>query len=338
MPNTFDFLNEQQYQGLNGNFHLFQYPTSQQYENFTHQVKCYKNQVIDEGAIYYNFNDTSLTDADLPFETRILTLANGNYVTAEFHKNNQYTYGCGFIFYDSSDNIIFKYQNSWNGLPSWIPCSCRVAYAYCDGDDDYLFGYGYIDPTPTSFNMHFQPYVENPNNSTYAFRQWLAGQIVPTYTWKSWNQINGNSGQYRCRLTMIDEDELSEVNISGYHGYDDENFTRVSNESSIWNTFLNAQDDVEYDVAWSGRCKATLTVTDYLSDNAIKIFTFKFYFPDQTTPFFTKSEYVTYSSSTPSNNVRNYYLSFLYDNDAQAAAFYGIRYNPQSVDLFQTLG
>ena len=161
--------------------------------------------------------------------------------------------------------------------------------------------------------------------------------IAPTYTWKSWSMIKGNNGQYKSRLTMIiDEDIASD--ISGYHGYADDDFIRVSNESSIWNTFLNAQNGVEYDIAWSGRCKATLTVTNDLTDNAIKIFTFKFYFPDQSTPFFTKNEYVTYSSAYPANNVRNYFLTFLYDNDNESAAFYGIRYNPQSVDTYQTTG
>lgn len=165
----------------------------------------------------------------------------------------------------------------------------------------------------------------------------LLDDMPPEHVWKSWNQLNGNNGQYRCNLTKItDEDVASDV--SGYHGYDLEEFSRLSNESSIWNTFLNAQDGVEYDIAWSGRCKATLTVTTNVSDTAIKIFTFKFYFPDQTTPFFTKSEYVTYSSVYPANNVRNYYLSFLYDSENESAAFYGLRYNPQSVDKYQTAG
>ncbi|MBO7731367.1 MAG: hypothetical protein J6S67_02390 [Methanobrevibacter sp.] len=148
---------------------------------------------------------------------------------------------------------------------------------------------------------------------------------VVTYNWFAWNAINGNNGQYRCNLTMIKNDSIGD--FSSYVSALEEDFSRITNESSIWNYYQNSELNEENIVAWSGVNWLTLTCSEVSGQpNEVK-FTFKFYIKgvSETTPVYTYEEVILFQGTTPS---RNYYLSFVHDDNQQAAVFLPIKYSP----------
>ena len=145
------------------------------------------------------------------------------------------------------------------------------------------------------------------------------------FEWRAWNKINGNNGQYRCNLTMLKNDSIGD--FSTYVPAFEEDFSRITSESSIWNYYQNSQYDVENVIAWSGVNWLTLTCSEVTGQpNEVK-FTFKFYIKSvsETIPVYTYEEVILFQGVTPS---RNYYLSFVHDDENQAAVFLPIKYSP----------
>lgn len=156
----------------------------------------------------------------------------------------------------------------------------------------------------------------------------LVGTEPVLYTWASWKQLAGNSGQYSAAMTQIKDSVISDADPSAYKVLESGDFDVISASSSIWNTYLNALLGEEYTIAWSGNNKATLTVTNRATDPEIKIFTFKFYLGATLAPFLMGQEEVIVGGENPALIAHNYYLTFLYDAENEVATFYPVRYMP----------
>lgn len=143
------------------------------------------------------------------------------------------------------------------------------------------------------------------------------------YSWTAWDQISGNSGQYRCNLTKIKDGSIT-VDTTTTDGTESD-FDRLSSQSSIWAIFQNMSVGTEKIVAWSGENWMTLTLVDHGIPDTYS-FVFKFYAPaiSATAPFYTISRTITYGGSVPT---RDLWLSFVYDEEQQAAVFLPVSYD-----------
>ena len=150
------------------------------------------------------------------------------------------------------------------------------------------------------------------------------------YTWRSWERIAGNNGQFNAPLTTLKTATLSDIDAFAYKVLADSDFDSLTRESSIWNTYINALLGIEYTVAYSGLNYATLTITNHATDPGIKIFTFKFYFAATSAPFATIAEEVIVGGENPALIKWDYFISFLYDSGHEVAVFYPIEYTPNN--------
>lgn len=149
---------------------------------------------------------------------------------------------------------------------------------------------------------------------------WLAGSEIPTYTWRSWQRLAGNSGQFVANLPVIKPAIADQITPSDNQFLHTDDFTSLSNEASVWSTYLNALLGVEYTIAWSGNNRATLTVTNDPNEPRDKIFTFKFYLGAAGAPFATLVDDVRVGGTDPEFICSNYLLSIMYDQTNGVAA------------------
>ena len=155
---------------------------------------------------------------------------------------------------------------------------------------------------------------------------WFGNSIAPDYVWTAWERLSGNNGRYRCELTKIKDSSLEDISVQV--GQTNAIFDRLATRSSIWSIIQNATLGVEYTIMWSGRNRATVTMSAGGSSGNYQLL-FKFYNPNisDTTPIYSYSVYIVYSpSGSGVNTDSNLYLSFAYDNQEQAAVFLPIVY------------
>ena len=158
-----------------------------------------------------------------------------------------------------------------------------------------------------------------------SYQMFLSSQPAH-FIWTAWEQLAGNSGQYRCQLSKLTDTALED--ISPQVGQTSAIFDRISSRSSIWSIIQNAQLGEEKTIMWSGRnwCTMTMTAGGVSGNYALA---FKFYNPNmsETTPFYTYTTYIVYSPGSPDVNTdSNLLLAFAYDNAQQAALFLPVTY------------
>ena len=158
-------------------------------------------------------------------------------------------------------------------------------------------------------------------NKTYGTANNYSEQLInkitaaPTYVWTAWDQISGNSGQYRCNLTKINDDVIEDVSTHYQRGSD--YFSRISQQSSIMSIIQNAALDVERPIAYSGNAKLTLEVKAGTQSVSRKL-VYRFYQPDGTAPLYNLEQVIYLAGTTPTNDVL---LMFVHDDNEQAAVF-----------------
>ena len=150
----------------------------------------------------------------------------------------------------------------------------------------------------------------------------ILNAVPVLYNWKAWDQLKGNSGQYRCELSKISNESLEDISVQV--GQSSAIFNRLAPRSSIWSIIQNAALGSEIPIMWSGNNKATLTMTAGSVSGNYNL-TFKLY--NGGIAFYTYTTVIVYSPSTPGVNTdSNLYLSFAYDSEQLAAVFLPVIY------------
>jgi len=156
----------------------------------------------------------------------------------------------------------------------------------------------------------------------------LSQAIVPDYVWTAWDQIAGNGGQYRCGLTKIKNESIGDISGANYGA--DSDITRVTQQSDAVPYVRNMNYNSPIKIAYSGVNWLTAEIQPDagLLTNQVKC-VFKFYIKNvsETMPFYSLAEYFFAGAED------HHYLSFVHDDEQQAAAFVPVgfsRSTPQS--------
>ena len=154
----------------------------------------------------------------------------------------------------------------------------------------------------------------NQNERKAAYQQFLNSQPIH-YNWTAWDQIAGNSGQYRCNLTKIKDESIGD--FSAIQTGDSTDFTRISSQASLMNIFHNMSYGVEQKVAWSGSNYLTMELATVSGlPNQVDLI-FRFYIPaSSSSAVYTQTQRMTWDGTYRDKDI---YLSFVHDDTQQAA-------------------
>ena len=181
---------------------------------------------------------------------------------------------------------------------------------------------GYTKPTKTVDNIYYY-YFENSASQTgtkvivYTGADietlYINGVVPITYTWKPFEQLVGNNGQFMMNLSKIDESIIGDG--STQTGTNDITKLYLNPVTSLYNLTVNMLDDTETVIVYCGRNYLTLTreTIEQTNDIFIKV-TIKLYF---------MSDVLVYQASPIAFNIndsKKWYLSIIYDNENQSAA------------------
>ena len=226
-------------------------------------------------------------------------MANGTYIQGSQSGScmsfgaaaNIKTVGGGIYFF-----IVYNTQYSWYNIPGTVGV--------------YLT----LNQYNNRWNLGFSP---NSNVVSGAnVNAWFGNSIAPDYTWIAWDQISGNSGQYRNNLTKIKQDSIGDISGVNYGAAAD--MARITQSSDVVPYIRNMNYNSPVKIAYSGVnwMTAEIQPDTGLLTNQVKC-VFKFYIKNvsETTPFYSLTEYFFVSDAD------HHYLSFVHDDEQQAAAF-----------------
>ena len=257
--------------------------------------------------------------------TRI-TLKNGYYIELQskiFSGSPLITYYL-YDLYDNYGNLIGDgesfVRNDQIGTGNDQFRDAGVVALYDDTNDRYLIGsfatrlqsgYTYVD-------FYFATSSNYGLNATTVF---ITGALPPEYTWEPFDMLNGNGGQYRCKLTMINADKIGDYTTPIVTS-DPDDFDRISEQASLLSYFQNAPLGEPVTVAWSGDNWLTMTATknpepdtkDYLLDLRFRY-------------ALTESIIYSYTARIQLEDYRHIpYLSFIVDDENEVAVFDCVTY------------
>lgn len=225
-------------------------------------------------------------------------MSNGNYIMGS-QSSSCMSFGAAASIKDTGGCIYFfmVYDTTYNWYK--IPGTVGVAIS--------------LNQYNNRWNLTFMPssnVVSGANVNT-----WFGNSIAPDYTWTAWDQISGNNGQYRCNLTKIKDNSIGD--FTGEVSGDSSDFDRISTQSDIWGDFQNMTFGSEKILAWSGNAYMTFKITAESQMPNYANFIFNFY-SNQDSLLLTYTELVKWNGV---DNSIAFYLSFVYDNENQAALF-----------------
>ena len=262
-----------------------------------------------------------LITAGVNNEITVLTLNSGSYLTMSYglidtDSAGTYIRNVTANFYKSDQTLAFTmgggaYNNYLTGVPSGYGVLC-FAYVIYDIDGVYKVA---------GMNLLMRDHDNLPWPASVDYladaSQWFhESDIPPEYTWTAWNQIAGNNGQYRCNLTTIKDDSIGDISGANYGTGND--LMRITQSSDVVPYIRNMNYNSPVKIAYSGVNWMTAEIQPEtgLLTNQVKC-VFKFYIKNvsETTPFYSLTEYFFVGESD------HHYLSFVHDDEQQAAAF-----------------
>lgn len=241
----------------------------------------------------------------------VATYANGCYVKYHLNLIIDQTFVSGqLVYYNAQDQVIMRTGGSTSRASAYEYRGLTLGY-----QDDVLYRFSVL------YNDSSNTFTFSNSGDAATYQDYLNGAIPPLYAWTAWDQIAGNSGQYRCNLSKIKDSAIGD--ISNYvTTTDPTDFNRISEQSNIWNTFLNMAKNTPKTIAWSGQGWMTLTISDLQGYSEYTTFTFKFYHRQisSVTPLYQFTVSVD-TGSSGSGRMRACYLAFVYDREEQVAHF-----------------
>lgn len=219
--------------------------------------------------------------------------------------------GIGFTHYFYNfNNDGTMYRRNLGSLTSFV----RDGKEYC-----CALGVGPYDWSPRPSLL----IIIDTNKSVY-----LNGVDItpPSYDWVPFDALNGNGGQYRCKLTMINADKIGDYTIPIITS-DRNDFDRISEQASLLSYFQNAPLGEPVTVAWSGDNWLTMTATKNPEpDTKDYLLNLQFRYA------LTDSIIYSYTARVQLEDYRHIpYLSFIVDDEAEVAVFDCVTYYSASV-------
>lgn len=216
------------------------------------------------------------------------------------------------------DNVVMFSSNTSGGQWSrlrWL----GWAFGYVNGTLEAIqISYDFTAGNYYTLSFSRVAYF-NPSSNT-ALLNWLGNDYRYGYNYEAVEFLAGNNGQYLCNLTKIKTTSIGQLDQSvSLQGTD---FDAMPNQSSIFGIVANLGYGYERDIAWSGNCRMSITKVADQSEGLDDLL-FKFYFPNETTPFFTYTMVVVRSGQ---GSLGNLLLSFVWDTGNMIAAFTPIEY------------
>ena len=190
---------------------------------------------------------------------------------------------------------------------------------------DTIFGVDYDNEKAVNARLYVSPdfsdtvfvnVLPTTEAQKSALYQVLMNALPPEYVWTAWDQIAGNGGQYRANLTKIKADSIGDISGANYGTADD--MSRVSSACDVVPYVRNMNYNSPVKIAYSGVNWMTAEIQPdaALLTNQVKC-VFNFYIKNVsgTTPFYSLTEYFFAGADD------HHYLSFVHDDEQQAAAF-----------------
>lgn len=267
-------------------------------------------------------NSVALGDT---LDEKILVLTNGNYarltVNFSFWTGSTYHFDWNLSLYNADDTPTGIGTGSSGGTSSGdfqndLFDICLVLFAYDDSNNSVIRCIYSKPRVQTYVNGNI---LGGSANQKQIVENWYNGSIQPEYNWTAWDKINGNNGQYRCNLTTIKDSSIGD--LSGESSGSSSDFDRIAGQSDIWSVFLNTPYDTETTIAYSGNAYLTLELHEIVGQPTKTEFVFRFYGNTGTLLFQISFQYIT-GGDYPDKHV---YLSFVYDDNEQAAVFVPVR-------------
>ena len=249
--------------------------------------------------------------------SELVATADGQYHTVITFKNGNYIEA----MYSGGENInyAFKYANGTRlgggGEPFLRSSYISTGFSIIDNlNNTYTVGrFGGVNDG-NEF-IHWLQYIFTQTNFI------TSDCLVSAYSWAPFDTLRGDGGQYRCKLTMINEDAIGDYTTPTITS-DRDDFDRISEQASLLSYFQNAPLGVPVTVAWSGDNWLTMTATknpepdtkDYLLN-----LQFRYALTDSIIYSYTARIQLEDYQHIP-------YLSFIVDDENEVAVFDCVTY------------
>lgn len=149
----------------------------------------------------------------------------------------------------------------------------------------------------------------------------IDGSVPIVYHWRPFDTLNGNGGEYRCKLTKINAGKIGDYTAPIITS-DRDDFDRISEQASLLSYFQNASLGVPVTVAWSGDNWLTMTATKNPEpDTKDYLLNLQFRYE------LTESIIYSYTARIQLEDYRHIpYLSFIVDDNEEVAVFDCVTY------------
>ena len=232
-------------------------------------------------------------------------------------------------FYDSNNNLLFRAPvMSFAGMDSLGYTYNLTYYFFTTPDYPNKFGIEFIwfnaDNSQVIGGASVQWY-----SGTFDISLWntfVNGAEPVVYDWEPFDTLTGNGGQYRCKLTMINADKIGDYTTPVITS-DRDDFDRISEQASLLSYFQNAPLNTPVTIAWSGDNWLTMTVSKNPEpDTKDYLLNLQFRYA------LTESIIYSYMARIQLEDYRHIpYLSFIVDDEEEAAVFDCVTYYSASV-------
>ena len=241
---------------------------------------------------------------------QVLVFSSGCYVSAR-RKSNSDEGRMDIAYYSAGGQLIME-ETDWGLFGSWVRYGCFTVLE--NSNNQLLFERCLISYEPS---VKFTLTSAGSNTATLG----MVTEIDPGYTWKAWRVLQGNNGQYNAPLTALKDNSIGI--IGGLNQGYISDFDYISDLADIVPYVRNMNYNSPVKIAYSGVnwLTAELQSDTGLLTNQVKC-VFKFYIKNvsDVTPFYTLTELFFAGEND------HHYLSFVYDNEQQAAAFLPVGY------------
>ena len=249
--------------------------------------------------------------------TRTVHLTNGNYFIQKLVVTQS-----GSYFYNEFDIKLYLANDtvalSYSFTDSRIVTDCVALFGY-DPDTGKIITIHQHKRTDLNY---VSVYNHKTNKDYTIFENWVNGSIVPEYSWKAWTILQGNSGQYRQRLTAIKDNSIGE-DISTAHYGTQNDFIFIAPNVDMVPYARNMNYNSPAIVAWSGINWMTMELQSeqgLLTDQVKAVFKLYAKNSSETTPIYQETRYFFIGSTN------HFYLSFITDDEQMAGVFLPVYY------------
>lgn len=290
------------------------------------------NQFVQPVSCTYNGDSLSYSMTSINGETNTVMIPTATYLTFPYGvetlaielKNESKIYITRRN--NSGSNINFGFRLTYPNGSNMVAPDYSLGNNTTNCDIKFIFyeDLGRVVVAIPKTSTYYPNYTFSGNITTF-----LEGTAPIVYDWKPWEQLKGNNGQYRCNLTMIKSTAIGDITALQYGNQTA--FDRISSNADVVPYARNLNYNSPIRLAYSGVNWLTFEIQPdaELVANEVKG-VFKFYVKNvsDTTPIYT------YTIKFFIKNDDKFYLSFVHDDEQQAAAFTPVSLTTPSTNYY----